>query len=84
MAITTLSDQEFAQGVLMALCATEDGPVIITDGAVPTHVLLSFQAYQELLTQRRNIAASLAMPGVADVEFDAPRCNIYLRKANFT
>jgi hypothetical protein len=82
MAITSLSDQEFSHGVYAALCAAESGPVVITDGAVPTHVLLSFQAYQELLAQRRTIAASLA--GAEDVEFDAPRSNIQLRKADFS
>jgi hypothetical protein len=85
MPISYLSNQELAKDVHTALCAAEKGPVvIIRDGTAPTHVLLSFQDYQELLTRRRNIAASLAMPEVEDVDFDVTRVDIQLRKADFT
>ncbi|UWE15658.1 type II toxin-antitoxin system Phd/YefM family antitoxin [Herbaspirillum huttiense] len=84
MTITTfLSSQEFSQDALKALDATVKGPVFIADCGATTHVLLSFQSYQELLAQRSNIAVSLGAPDVADIEFDAPRLDIQLRKADF-
>lgn len=84
MAITSLSSQEFSQDVLTVLSSTNNGPVLITDDGAPTHVLLSFQSYQDLLAQRRNIATLLAMPGVEDIEFNVSPCNILLRKVDLT
>lgn len=37
--------------------------------------------HQRDFQQRRNIADSLAMPGVADIEFEPPRVNIEIREA---
>jgi hypothetical protein len=45
-------------------------------------VLLSFEDYQRLTRQRRNIADALAMPEVADIEFDPPRVTIGARSAD--
>lgn len=84
MTITSLSTQEFSLNLDTALYAADNGPVFVTDCGTPTHVLLSYRHYQDLLAQHRSIAASLAMPGQADVEFNAPRCNIHLRKADFS
>lgn len=74
--ITTLSSRELNQDVTRAKKATRNGPVIITDRGRPAHVLLSFEDYQRLTRQRRNIADALAMPGAADIEFDPPRVTI--------
>jgi hypothetical protein len=41
-----------------------------------THVLLSIEEYQRITGGPRKIADALAMPGLADVEFDPPRVNI--------
>ena len=84
MTITTLSSRELNQDVTHAKKATKNGPVIITDRGKPAHVLLSFEDYQRLTKQRRNIADSLAMPQVADIEFDPPRAAITARPANFS
>ena len=73
MTITTLSSRELNQDVTRAKKATQSGPVFITDRGKPAHVLLSFEDYQRLTQQRRNIADVLAMPGVAEIEFDPPR-----------
>jgi len=83
MTITTLSSQEFSQDALKALGTTVNGPVFITDCGAATHVLLSFQSYQELLAQRSNIAVLLGALQTADIEFDPPRLDIQLRKADF-
>jgi hypothetical protein len=47
-------------------------------------VLLSFDDYQRLTQQRRNIADALAMPGVADIEFEPPRVAIEARPADLS
>lgn len=83
MAITTLSSREFNQDASGAKKAANNGPVFITDRGRPAHVLLSFEEYQRLTQQRRNIADALAMPGAEDIEFDPPRVNIEIRAADF-
>ncbi|KVH09598.1 type II toxin-antitoxin system Phd/YefM family antitoxin [Burkholderia sp. BCCIQ04A] len=83
MTITTLSSRELNQDVTKAKKATKDGPVFITDRGRPAHVLLSFEEYQRLTRQRRNIADSLAMPGVEDIEFDPPPANVKIKEVGF-
>ena len=69
MTITTLSSRELNQDVSRAKKAAKNGPVFITDRGKPAHVLLSIEEYQRLTKQGRSIADSLAMPGIADIEF---------------
>ena len=76
MPITTISSREFNQGASEAKRAARTGPVFITDRGRPAHVLLTFEDYQSLTKQRRNIADSLAMPGLSDIEFEPPRLTI--------
>ena len=84
MTITTLSSREFNQGTSEAKRAANNGPVFITDRGKPAHVLLSFDDYQRLTKQRRNIADALAMSGIADIEFEPPRVTIETRPADFS
>lgn len=84
MTITTLSSRELNQDVTRAKKAARNGPVFITDRGKPAHVLLSFDDYQRLTKQRRNIADALAMPGVADLEFEPPRATIGARPADLS
>jgi prevent-host-death family protein len=84
MFITTLSSREFNQGASKAKLAADKGPVFITDRGRPAHVLMSFEDYQRLTKQRRNIADALAMPSVADIEFEPPRITIETRPADFS
>ena len=84
MTITTLSSRELNQDVARAKKASKSGPVFITDRGKPAHVLLSFEDYQRLTKQRRNIADALAMPGVADIEFEPPRVIIGARPADLS
>ncbi|MBB5189546.1 prevent-host-death family protein [Silvimonas terrae] len=83
MAITTLSSRELNQDIGHAKKAARNGPVFITDRGKPAHVLLSFEDYQKLVHQRRNIADALAMPGIADIDFEPPRAEIIIRPAEF-
>ncbi|MCP5162189.1 MAG: type II toxin-antitoxin system Phd/YefM family antitoxin [Hahellaceae bacterium] len=84
MTITTLSSRELNQNVTRAKKATENGPVFITDRGKPAHVLLSFEQYQELTGQRRNIADALSMPDIADIEFDPAPVTIEPSAADFS
>ncbi len=84
MPITTLSSREFNQAASEAKRAANNGPVFITDRGRPAHVLMSFEDYQRLTKQRRNIADALAMPDIADIEFDPPRMTIETRPADFS
>lgn len=84
MAITTLSSREFNQGASEAKRAANSGPVFITDRGRPAHELMSFEDYQRLTRQRRNIADALAMPSIADIKFDPPRVTIETQPADFS
>ena len=84
MTITTISSREFNQGASEAKRAANKGPVFITDRGRPAHVLLSFEHYQQLTRQRRNIADALAMPGIADIEFEPSRMNFEARPADLS
>jgi prevent-host-death family protein len=82
--ITTLSSREFNQDTSRAKKAASKGPVFITDRGKPAHVLLSIEDYQRITGGHRKIADALAMPGLADIEFDPPRVNIGIRPADFS
>jgi prevent-host-death family protein len=84
MTITTMSSREFNQRASEAKRAANNGPVFITDRGRPAHVLLRFEDYQQLTKQRRNIADALAMPGIADIEFELPRVALEPRPADFS
>ncbi|MHB1543910.1 MAG: type II toxin-antitoxin system Phd/YefM family antitoxin [Gammaproteobacteria bacterium] len=84
MTITTLSSREFNQDTSRAKKAASEGPVFITDRGKPAHVLLSIEDYQRITGGHRKIADALAMPGLADIEFDPPRVNIGIRPADFS
>lgn len=84
MTITTLSSRELNQDVTRAKKAAKNGPVFITDRGKPAHVLLSIEEYQRITKQRRNIADALAMPGVADIEFEPACVMIGTQAADFS
>ena len=73
MTITTVSSRQFNQDASMAKRAAKAGPVIITDRGRPAHVLLTFEDYKSITGGKTRIADLLAMPGVAELEFDPPR-----------
>ncbi|MGH8426464.1 MAG: type II toxin-antitoxin system Phd/YefM family antitoxin [Gammaproteobacteria bacterium] len=83
MTITTVSSRELNQDIGRAKRAAAQGPVIITDRGKPAHVLLSIAEYQRLTGGRRTLAEALAMPGMADIDFDPPKANIHLRIPDF-
>jgi len=69
---TQISSREFNQDASRAKKAAEKGPVFITDRGRPAHVLLTFDAYEELIGHHR-VLDLLAEPcGVEDIEFAVP------------
>lgn len=84
MTKTILSSREFNQDAGGAKRATKKGPVIITDRGRPAHVLLSYEAYQKLTRKPSNIIDLLAMPGLADIPFEAPRMGPIARPADLS
>lgn len=84
LTVTTLSSREFNQDASGAKRAASQGPVIITDRGRPAHVLLTFEAYQKLSQKSASITDLLAMPGVAEIDFDAPRVGRLARPAELT
>lgn len=73
MTITTFSSREFNQDSSGAKKAARSGPVFITDRGRPAHVLLTFEEYQRVTRSQKSIVELLAMPGVADIDFEPPR-----------
>jgi prevent-host-death family protein len=73
MAITTLSSREFNQDATKAKKAAKRGPVFITDRGRPAHVLLTIEEYQRITHMGENIIDLLAMPEVAEIDFDPPK-----------
>jgi hypothetical protein len=68
-AATTLSSREFNQDTGRAKSAARRGPVIITDRGQPSHVLLTFADYQQLIGRQENIIDLLGAPsGVEDAD----------------
>jgi prevent-host-death family protein len=73
MTITTLSSREFNQDASRAKKAAQSGPVFITDRGRPAHVLLTIEEYQRVTRSQTSIVDLLAMPGIADINFEPPR-----------
>ena len=73
MSITTLSSREFNKGATKAKKAAKRGPVFITDRGRPAYVLLTIEEYQRITHKRESIVDLLAMPEVADIDFEPPK-----------
>lgn len=84
MPVTTLSSRELNHDLGHAKKAAQEGPVIITDRGKPAHVLMSYELYQRLIGQPRNLVDALAMPGLAQVEFDPAPSTIHSRPADLS
>ncbi len=85
MSITTVSSREFNQDVSKAKRDALSGPVFITDRGRPAHVLLSIEDYQKISDKEKSILELLAMPDVADIEFEPSRLNKEMyRPADFS
>jgi len=78
------SSREFNQDTGGAKRAAERGPVFITDRGRPSHVLMTYEAYQRLTSARGDIVELLGQPaGVEDVRFEPPRARDVAQPADF-
>ncbi|NQW80645.1 MAG: type II toxin-antitoxin system Phd/YefM family antitoxin [Polaromonas sp.] len=84
MTITTLSSREFNQAASEAKRAANNGPVFITDRGRPAHVLMSIEFYRRMTGSHQKIADLLAMPGIAEVDFNIPRSRELARPVDFS
>lgn len=73
MTFTSMTSREFNQAASEAKRAANNGPVFITDRGRPAHVLMSIELYRRITASQRKIADLLAMPGIADSDFETPR-----------
>lgn len=79
---TQVTSREFNQDTGGAKKAAERGPVFITDRGRPSHVLLTFEAYESLLG--KHVLERLGEPaGVEDVELVLPHRDEQPRAAAF-
>jgi prevent-host-death family protein len=82
MPVSTFSSRDFNQDTSGAKRAARKGPVIITDRGRPAHVLLTIEAYEKLTRKAADITELLAMPGVEEIPFEAPRLGRLTRPAD--
>lgn len=73
MTITTISSRQFNQDAGGAKKAAASGPVFITDRGRPAHVLMTFEAYQELVGAGPSLLQALAQSNGGDFDFEPPR-----------
>ena len=83
MSTSTMTSSEFNRDSGAAKRAAANGPVIITDRGTPSHVLLTWEAFEKLKGREKTIAEALAMPGMEDIEFEPERFEGKPRAATF-
>ena len=71
--MTQFTSREFNQDTAGAKRAAEEGPVYITDRGRPAHVLLTFEAYEELIGAHHVLDTLGWPPGIEDIDFVPPR-----------
>lgn len=84
MTITTLTSREFNQDIGTAKRASIQGPVFITDRGHVAHVFLTIDEYLTLTGKQGSIVDLLAMPDLADVEFEPPKINTIFNPVDFS
>ncbi len=84
MTITTLSSRQFNQDASKAKKAAMAGPVFITDRGKPAHVLLTFDEYKKLTSERTKIADLLAMPDGEAIELEIPQLLDFAQAADLS
>jgi prevent-host-death family protein len=80
--MTTFSSRELNQDVGRAKRAAELGPVVITDRGRPSHVLLSWDAYQRLSGGPRDLGQVLAMPDLSEIDLTPEPAQIAVKPAD--
>lgn len=73
MVSTRMTSREFNHDVSAAKRAAGAGPVVITDRGTPSHVLLTYGAYQQLVGGTTNLVDALRMDEGDEIDFDPGR-----------
>ena len=80
----TISSRQFNQSTGLAKRVARSGPVYITDRGRPSHVLLTYEHYRELVDKDQSLIDILGEPpGIADIDFEIPRRDDLARAASF-
>lgn len=80
----SMSSREFNQRTGVAKRAARNGPVYVTDRGRPSHVLLSYEHYRELIENRPHFADILCRTsGVGGIDIEFPRLDGMARSAVF-
>lgn len=70
--MTQMTSREFNQDTSRAKKAASEGPVYITDRGRPAHVLLTYEAYEQLLGMPHLLDRLGTPAGVEDIELVMP------------
>lgn len=83
--MTTLPSRAFDQDPQRAMKMAGWSPVFIVDRGRPTHVLLSIEAYRQLVGGGDDPIGRLGMPaGIEDVKVEFPRSSEPAQPADFS
>ncbi len=78
-----ITSREFNQDTAGAKKAAEHGPVYITDRGRPAHVLLTYEAYEQLLGTQYVLDRLAEPTGVEDIDFTAPTSDEVAQPATY-
>ena len=79
-----MSSREFNQRTGVAKRAARNGPVYVTDRGRPSHVLLSYEHYRELIEDKPHFSGMLCRTlGVGDIDIEFPRLDGMAQPAVF-
>lgn len=76
-----ISSREFNQDIGHAKRKSAQDPVVITERGKPTHVLLSYNEYQKMLSVQPKVAELLSYPD--EIDFEVEKLNLSLKPADF-
>ena len=80
----SMSSREFNQRTGVAKQAARNGPVYITDRGRPSHVLLSYEDYRQLIEGKPHFADILCRtPGIGDIHVEFTRLDGMVQPAVF-
>ena len=77
----TMSSREFNHDIGKAKRTSHTNPVIITERGKPTHVLLSYEEYQQIITTQPKITDLLSL--AVDIDFEPTKVVIQSKAVDF-
>lgn len=81
---TTMTSREFNHDTGVAKKAATRGPVVITDRGRPSHVLLSYDDYERLVSGTPRLVDLLSRtPGVGEIDLEIPERDELAEPARF-